>query len=101
MSLEMTNGSSRAALATWDTEGGAPLGATTPAVVASPNSTADDELLLRLGAALVREWSTLPTATQRALYGRAVAGPAPADDAALKRDMAIFLHDNKSPASQA
>lgn len=91
----------RAELATWDTEGGALPGVAAPGQTIAPEPTADDELLMRLGAALVREWNRLPTATQRALYDRAVSGPAPADDAALKREMAVFLHDRKSPGSQA
>lgn len=78
-------------LPTWDAEGGA-----LPGVAAAEMAT-DEDLLLRLGAALVHEWNTLPMPTRRALYERAVSGPAPAEDAALKRDMAIFLHDNKSP----
>lgn len=92
----MTTGSpdkpARAAVATWDAEGGA------LPTAAPPEPGADDELLLRLGAALVREWNSLPTATQRALYDRAVSGPSPTEDAALKREMAVFLHDHMSPA---
>lgn len=91
----------RPALATWDTEGGALPGVATPDHTIATEPTADDELLMRLGAALVREWNRLPTATQRVLYERAVSGPAPADDATLKREMAIFLHDRKSPGSLA
>lgn len=61
-------------------------------------ATTDEELLLRLGAAVVSEWNTLPMGTRRALWERAVDGPAPADVAALRREMAVFLHDR--PASQ-
>lgn len=84
-------------LPTWDAEGGALSGVAVPPTAADAEMATDDDLLLRLGAALVREWNTLPMPTRRALYDRAVSGPAPAEDAALKRDMAIFLHDNKSP----
>jgi hypothetical protein len=84
-------------LPTWDAEGGALPGVAVPPAAAAPEIATDDELLLRLGAALVHEWNTLPMPTRRAIYDRAVSGPAPAEDAALKRDMAVFLHDNKSP----
>lgn len=87
-------------LPTWDAEGGALPGVAVTPAAAAPEMVTDDELLLRLGAALVREWNTLPMPARRAIYDRAVSGPAPADDTALKRDMAIFLHDNKSPGPQ-
>lgn len=83
-------------LHTWDAEGGALPGVALPPA-ATPRMATDDDLLMRLGAALVHEWNTLPMAMRRAIYERAVSGPAPSEDAALKREMAIFLHDNKSP----
>lgn len=59
--------------------------------------TPEQDLLLRLGAALVQEWNTLPMATRRALYERAVDGHPAADDALRKHDMAVFLHQHKRP----
>ena len=85
----------RAELAQWETEGGSPLPAATP-----PGG--DAPLLQRLGAALVAEWNNLPMPLQRAVYDRAVAGdPAADDETALKRRMALFLHEHKSPAAPA
>lgn len=61
--------------------------------------TQDQDLLLRLGTALVQEWNALPMATRRALYERAVDGQPVADNALRKRNMAVFLHDHKRPGS--
>lgn len=61
--------------------------------------TPDQALLLRLGAALVQEWNTLPMAIRRALYERAVEGAPAALDDRRKRDMAIFLHEHKRPGA--
>lgn len=95
-----TDAATRLGLSEWDAEGGAQPGLPVPATAAAPELTADDELLLRLGAALVHEWATLPMPTRRALYDRAVSGPVPARDLSLKRDMAIFLHAGKGAAPQ-
>lgn len=83
----------RTELARWETEGGAPLPAAT-----LPGGS-DEPLLQRLGAALVAEWNKLPMPLQRAIYDRAVAGLAADDETALKRRVALFLHQHKSPAS--
>ncbi len=89
----------RSGLPTWDGEGGALPGSSAQPLAVPVEPTPDHDLLLRLGAALVHEWNTLPMTTRRAIYERAVDGPAPADDVALKRDMAVFLHDRESPTS--
>lgn len=81
----------RTELARWETEGGTPL----PAM---PRN-GDETLLQRLGAALVAEWNNLPMPLQRAVYDRAVAGLAADDETALKRRMALFLHQHKRPES--
>lgn len=75
----------RASVGDWESEGGHPL--------PPPD---DGPLLQRLGAALVGEWNNLPTALQRAIYDRAVADGGD-DGGGLKRLVARFLHEHKSP----
>lgn len=86
----------RTELLVWEAEGGAidaPADASRPA--------AGDALLLeRLGAALVREWDTLPMPVQRAVYDRAAPADAGRDGQAARRDLARFLHDHKQRPTQ-
>lgn len=81
----------------WEAEGGAPKATAVRTADSDPAalSEAEQQLLQRLGAALVSEWNQLPTPWQRTLYARAVGTEPPPDAAALKRDMARFLHDRK------
>jgi hypothetical protein len=82
-------------LSRWEAEGGTPL----PSAM---QPGADAPLLQRLGAALVAEWNKLPMPLQRAIYDRAVAAGLADDDddePALKRRMALFLHQHKRPAT--
>ncbi len=80
-------------LSRWEAEGGTPL----PSAM---QPGADAPLLQRLGAALVAEWNKLPMPLQRAIYDRAVAaGLADDDEPALKRRMALFLHQHNSSPS--
>ncbi|HEX5103862.1 MAG TPA: hypothetical protein VFV87_08640 [Pirellulaceae bacterium] len=82
------------ALARWDDEDGAPA-------VPSPlrydvRGLPDTErrILECLGAALVDEWSSLPTDIQRTIFQRATAGRV-YDPAELRARIARFLHDHK------
>lgn len=84
------------ALSAWDAEGGA-----TPAVDGCAADGAQDELLRRLGAALVHEWSRLPTPLRKALYDTAALDPDGASPATAKRDLAVFLHDSRHPPGMA
>lgn len=95
VNLQRPNGAhaqSAQALDRWEDEGGAPVTAFA-AADASAFSTAERELLQRLGAAVVSAWSDLPMPLQRALFRLAVAGQERPDPQALKAQMARFLHD--------
>ena len=88
------------ALQGWEAEGGAPLALLQgPRADASMLSTAERELLQRLGAAVVGEWDELPMPLQRALFDQAVSARGWSDPAALKARMARFLHDRKGDAA--
>ena len=58
----------------WEAEGGAPKATAVRTADSDPAalSEAEQQLLQRLGAALVSEWNQLPTPWQRTLYARAV-----------------------------
>jgi hypothetical protein len=82
------------ALDRWDEEGGAPAG-----LWPLPYETGDllepeRRVLECLGAALVSEWSNLPTDVQRKLFEHATSGKL-RDAALLKTRIARFLHDHK------
>ncbi len=80
------------ALARWEGEGGATAHLDEP-------GEADDELdlriLKRLGAAVLEEWSNLPTGVQRAIFQRASTLGASGGGARLKSQIANFLHSHK------
>jgi hypothetical protein len=80
-------------LASWDNEGGAPLSDAeeTQAALAE-----DEENILRcLGAAVIMQWSELPTHIQRRLFGSAASMGEPRYLSQLKEQIAGFLHDHK------
>jgi hypothetical protein len=80
------------ALARWEGEGGA-LGASS-----TPDQKLDEaelRILSRLGAALISEWSRLPTDLQRTIFTRAATLHAATDGARIKAEIARFLHDHK------
>jgi hypothetical protein len=54
-------------------------------------------LLERLGEAVVGEWNNVPRLLQRAIYDRATRGNSPRTRLTMRRRMARFLHDHKSP----
>jgi hypothetical protein len=58
---------------------------------------ADEErrVLLCLGAAVIMQWNELPTDVQRALFEHAVSSSEPHRTAALKEQIARFLHKHK------
>ncbi len=78
------------ALARWEGEGGA-LGAKTDHAL----DEAELRILSRLGAALLTEWSKLPTDLQRAIFSRASTLHAATDGFRIKAEIARFLHDHK------
>ena len=80
------------ALARWEGEGGA-LGASS-----QPDEALDEaelRILSRLGAALLGEWSKLPTELQWAIFARASTLRASTDGPRIKTEIARFLHDHK------
>lgn len=80
------------ALARWEGEGGA-LGASAKAD--QKLDEAELRILSRLGAAVLSEWSTLPTDLQRAIFSRASTLHAAADGFRIKAEIARFLHEHK------
>lgn len=76
----------------WEDEGGA---GRTPVVPAALPAAGDMPVLAQLGAALVAEWDSLPTAVQRAVYERAVGADRHRNGDVVKRELARFLHDHK------
>jgi hypothetical protein len=55
----------------------------------------EERILMRLGAALLGEWTTLPTDLQRAIFVRASTLRGAVDEARIKAELARFLHDHK------
>lgn len=82
------------ALARWDEEGGAPSMVWSLRDDAGRLTDPERRILENLGAALVGEWSNLPTDIQKAIFRRATTDKAP-DPKELKAQVARFLHDHK------
>ena len=78
-------------LADWEAEGGARLDSLRR--LHGQNQSHSDELLERLGAAVVSEWSDLPMPVRRCLFERAVRVPTSCDDGRVRAQLARFLHD--------
>ena len=78
----------------WDEEGGAPAGLWPLPYEAGDLLELERRVLECLGAALVSEWSDLPTDVQRRLFEHATSGKL-GDAALLKTRIARFLHDHK------
>ena len=84
------------ALASWESEGGAPgpaseLSRDKPA----PLSEGEERILQCLGAAVLLQWNDLPTRIQRQLFEHAVAMGEAGQTAQLKEQIARFLHKHK------
>lgn len=88
------------ALARWENEGGAPFlspkGGDDEYVVLS---LADQQILQCLGAAVIAQWTALPTDVQKALFQSAVSSEDPRHSTDLREQIARFLHTHKSNAS--
>ena len=78
----------------WDEEGGAPAALWPLPYEAGDLLEVERRVLECLGAALVSEWSDLPTDVQRRLFEHATSGKL-GDAALLKTRIARFLHDHK------
>lgn len=64
--------------------------------VPSGLSSSEEHILRCLGAAVIDQWSDLPTNVQRLLFERATALGAPRHTVHLKEQIARFLHSHKS-----
>ncbi len=84
------------ALRRWESEGGHLAGDT-----ASALGESERHVLLCLGAAAVLTWNDLPMPIQRDLFLRASAVRANYDPAALRTQIARFLHLHKDDAPDA
>ncbi len=80
------------ALARWEGEGGA-LGASPQTHQALDE--AELRILSRLGAALLSEWTKLPTDLQQTIFLRASTLRASTDSVWIKAEIARLLHDQK------
>jgi hypothetical protein len=78
----------------WNEEGGAPAGEWPLPYEVGDLLEPERRVLECLGAALVSEWSNLPTDVQRRLFEHATSGKS-RDAALLKTRIARFLHDHK------
>ncbi len=91
------------ALARWENEGGA--------IFSSPEDGDDEQVVLSLaeqhilqclGAAVIAQWTELPTDVQKALFEHAVSSGDPRHSMDLREQIARFLHNHKGAApSQA
>ncbi|ABS66802.1 hypothetical protein [Xanthobacter versatilis] len=92
--IEPTRPDVVAAISRWDDEGGAQVPPNLSAQRHASLTERERHILECLGAALVKEWTDLPTPVQRALFRRATASDHD-DPAQLKVLIARFLHDHK------
>lgn len=88
------------ALADWEDEGGAQK----PNVSAegdrgSDLAEGDERMLRRLGAAVILQWSSLPSHIQRRLFARALTVDAEHHVIPLREQIARFLHLHKDAAA--
>jgi hypothetical protein len=90
------------ALARWENEGGA--------VLSLADEDPDDRVVLSsieqgilqcLGAAVIAQWSDLPTEVQKALFQDAVSSGDPRQSTSLREQIARFLHNHKDDAASS
>ena len=90
------------ALAQWDNEGGAT--ASTPEDDGGERavlSWQEEHILQCLGAAVIEQWTKLPTEIQRALFEHAVSSSDPRQSAPLREQIARFLHNHKDDSARS
>ena len=90
------------ALARWDNEGGSTTSAPEddtgePAVL----SRQEEHILQCLGAAVIVQWTELPTEIQRTLFEHAVSSSDPRQSAPLREQIARFLHNHKDDSASS
>ena len=89
------------ALARWDNEGGAT--ASTPEDDGGEGavlSRQEEHILQCLGAAVIVQWTKLPTEIQRGLFEHAVSSGDPRQSAPLREQIARFLYDHKDDSTR-
>ena len=59
-------------------------------------SREEQDILQRLGGAVVAQWNKLPTAVQKALFEHAVSNVDPRECLNLREHIALFLHHHKN-----
>jgi hypothetical protein len=84
------------ALARWDNEGGAHNATSTDDDEQAVLSQEEQHILQCLGAAVIAQWTELPTAVQKALFEHAVSDCEPRSSMALREQIARFLHNHKN-----
>ncbi len=96
MSKKEQNNQLARAIARWDNEGGATLSARQEDDEHAVLSREEQEILQRLGAAVVTQWAELPIDVQKALFEHAASCGDPLECPNLREQIAVFLHDHKS-----
>ena len=87
------------ALGRWENEGGATVSSSEFDERAILNLE-EQHILQCLGAAVIAQWTEMPTEVQRALFGHAVSSGDPRHYAPLREQIARFLHNHKDDAQQ-
>jgi hypothetical protein len=89
------------AVARWENEGGAVLPLTGEDLEGgSVLSPIEQGILQCLGAAVISQWSDLPTEVQKALFQDAVSSGDPRQSTSLREQIARFLHNHKDDADK-
>jgi hypothetical protein len=87
------------AVARWENEGGAVLPDDSH-VDGTALSPTEQGILQCLGAAVISQWSDLPTEVQKALVQDAVWSEDPRQSTSLREQIARFLHNHKDDANK-
>lgn len=87
------------AVGRWENEGGAVLPLAGEDLEGGSALTPIEQGILQcLGAAVISQWSDLPTEVQKALFQDAVSRGDPRQSASLREQIARFLHNHKDDA---
>jgi hypothetical protein len=90
------------AVARWENEGGAVLTLADEDLESGiALSPIEQGILQCLGAAVIAQWSDLPTEVQKALFQDAVSSGDPRQSAYLREQIARFLHNHKNDADKS
>ena len=89
------------AFARWDNEGGATVPATEGGDEPMVLTREEQHILECLGAAVIAQWTELPTEVQKALFEHAVSSGDPRQSTPLREQIARFLHNHKDHSQLA